>query len=116
MLRLLSDADFDGRILDGLARRLPDLDVLRVQDAFPPRTLDTTVLHRAAAEGRVLVTHDVNTMVGFAYERLDAGLPMPGLFAVPQSLPVGQAVEELLLVIECSREGEWETQVVFLPL
>jgi hypothetical protein len=31
-------------------------------------------------------------------------------------LPIGQAIEEVLLLAECSVEGEWEGQVRFLPL
>ena len=32
MLRLATDEDFNNRILRGLLRRQPDLDILRVQD------------------------------------------------------------------------------------
>lgn len=55
-------------------------------------------------------------MVRFAYERVAAGLPMPGVFEVRQEVPVGIAIEEVLLLAECSVEGEWEGQVGFLPL
>lgn len=41
---------------------------------------------------------------------------MPGLFAVSQDLPIGRAIEDLLLLAECSYEGEWEGQVRYLPL
>ena len=30
--------------------------------------------------------------------------------------PVGQAIDDLILLAECSVEGEWEGQVRFLPL
>ncbi len=116
MLRLLADADFNGRILDGLTQRLPQIDVLRAQDILPPRAPDTAVLEFAAETGRVVMTHDVNTMVGFGYARVEAGRPMPGLIAVPQSLPIGHSVEDLLVLVSCSREHEWDEQVLFLPL
>ncbi|HEY9692712.1 MAG TPA: hypothetical protein V6D15_10925 [Oculatellaceae cyanobacterium] len=45
-----------------------------------------------------------------------AGLLMPGLFEVSRGVPVGLAIEEILLLDECSLEGEWEGQVRFLPL
>jgi hypothetical protein len=35
MLRLASDADVHGAIIRGLRRRLPEIDVVRVQDALP---------------------------------------------------------------------------------
>jgi hypothetical protein len=41
---------------------------------------------------------------------------MPGLFAVPQSLAIGIAIEEIMMIAECSIEGEWEGQVRFMPL
>jgi hypothetical protein len=49
-------------------------------------------------------------------ERIIAGLPMPGVFEVGQKVPIAQAIEEILLVAECSLEGEWEGQIIFLPL
>lgn len=51
-----------------------------------------------------------------AYARVSSGLPMPGMFAVSHSLPIAQAIEEILLLVECSLEGEWEGQVRHLPL
>ena len=50
MLRLASDADVHGDILHGLHRRLPEIDLVRVQDALPEGTLDPEILAWAAAE------------------------------------------------------------------
>jgi hypothetical protein len=44
MLRLASDADVHGGILHGLHRRLPEIDLVRIQDALPEGTLDPEVL------------------------------------------------------------------------
>ena len=55
-------------------------------------------------------------MTYHAYERVRAGLPMPGVFEVSRRVPIGQAIDEILLVAECSHEGEWEGQVRYLPL
>ena len=66
MLRLASDADVHGEIIRGLRRRLPEIDLVRAQDALPEGTPDPEVLAWAAAENRVLITNDRNTMVGFA--------------------------------------------------
>lgn len=38
------------------------------------------------------------------------------VFEVSRKVPVGQAIEDLLLIAECSQEGEWEGQVRYLPL
>ena len=66
--------------------------------------------------GRVLLTHDVTAMTHFAYERVRAGLPMTGVVEVRRSLAIGQAIEEVLLVANLSREGELEGQVRYIPL
>jgi len=55
-------------------------------------------------------------MTTFAYQRIQTGLSMPGLFEVSRRVPVGLAIEEIILVAECSLEGGWEGQVRFLPL
>jgi hypothetical protein len=41
---------------------------------------------------------------------------MPGVIEVPLSLPIAQAIDELLLVIEAGRAEDWVDQVVYLPL
>jgi hypothetical protein len=110
------DEDFDNDVLRGLLRRLPGLDIVRVQDVGLSGAEDSVVLDWAAGEQRVLLSHDVNTMSACAYERVTDGLPMPGVFAVSQSLPIRLVIEEILLIAQCSREGEWEGQVRYLPL
>jgi len=116
VIRFLADEDFDNDILRGVLLRLPDLDVVRVQDVGLLGESDPVVLEWAAREKRVLLTHDIRTMRRYAYARREAGLAMPGVFVIPLSLPVGQAIDEVLLLAECSLEGEWEGQVRFLPL
>lgn len=116
MLRLLADENFNNQIVRGILRRNPDVDIVRVQDIGLREADDPTVLEWAALQGRVVLTHDVATMTNFAYERIEAGLAMPGLFEVSRRVAVGLAIEEILLIAECSLEGEWEGQVRFLPL
>lgn len=116
MLRFATDEDFNNRILRGLLRRNPGLDIVRVQDAGLLGRGDDEVLEWAAAEGRVLLTHDVATMKRHVDERIAAGLPMPGVFELGQDMPIGQAIQDILLLSECSLEHEWEGQIRFLPL
>lgn len=77
-VRFLADENFDHRTLAGLLRRNPDVDIVSVVDAGLRTQDDRAVLEWAAHEGRILVTHDVSTMAGHAFERVAAGLPMPG--------------------------------------
>ncbi|MGH9915183.1 MAG: DUF5615 family PIN-like protein, partial [Pyrinomonadaceae bacterium] len=112
MLQLLSDEDFNNRILRGLRRRLPTLDIVRVQEVGLLTHSDPEVLEWAAQEGRVLLTHDVATMIKYAYNRITDGLPMPGVIAISQYLQISVAIDELEILANCSLEGEWQGQVV----
>ena len=80
------------------------------------RADDPVILDWAAREQRVLLTHDVTTMTYYAYERVRNGQSMPGVFEVARKVPVRLAIDEILLLAECSLEGEWEGQVRYLPL
>ena len=55
-------------------------------------------------------------MTRYAYDRMQEGRSMPGLFEVGRSVPIARAIEDILLIAECSVEGEWEGQVRYLPL
>lgn len=116
MLRLAADENFDGRIVRGLLRLLPDLDLVRVQDTSFSEAEDEAVLEWAAREGRLVLTHDVNTMTAAAWARVRAELPMPGLIEVSSEMSIGQAIDEIRLLVLASRPGEFDGQVVFLPL
>ena len=116
MLRFLADENSDRHIVKGLIRRQRDIDVLRVQDLRMAGADDARVLEWAAEDGRVLLTHDARTMPRYAYERVGAGEPMPGVFIVSGSATIGDVVEDLLLVARCSLEAEWEGRVTYVPL
>ena len=111
-----ADENFNGDVLRGIRRRRPELKIARVQDAGLSGASDPEVLDWAAREGRVLMSHDVSTLAGFAYRRVEAGLPMPGALVVSGQLPIGEAVDLVLLVIECTFDNEWSGQVRHLPL
>lgn len=72
-------------------------------------------MDRAASEGRVLLTHDADTMIEFAKKRIAANKPMPGIVEIAQNVPIGEAIDELIIFATCSLDDEWEGQIVFLP-
>jgi hypothetical protein len=116
MVRLLADESIHGDVIRGALRRQPTLDLVRVQDVGLAGADDPTILEWAAAEGRIMLTSDVATLVGYAYARVRSGNVMPGLWVIRQGADLGHAVEDVLIIAECSREGEWEGQVRYLPL
>jgi hypothetical protein len=116
MVRLAFDENFNNDLLRGLSRRNPALDVVRVQDAGLRSADDPAVLAWAAAEGRVLASHDLSTLTAYAWARVKAGQPMPGLIEAGPDVPIAAAIEDLLLIAECGEPGEFEGQVLYLPL
>jgi len=70
----------------------------------------------AATENRVLITNDRNSMVNFAYRRVEAGETVPGLIATTNAQSIGSAIDDILLIVEYMPEEEIQNQVVgFLP-
>lgn len=116
MLRYAADENFNNDIIRGLRRRRAQLDIVRVQDYGLSGADDPSVLAWCAAEQRVLLSHDVRTLAGYAYERAGRGLPQPGVFEVQRSLPMSRVIEDLIILAEASHDGEWEGQVRFLPI
>src|SRR5437667_8419587 len=101
MLRFLADENFHGAVVDGLRLHHPQIDVVRAQDLEIAGADVPVLLDWAARNGRVLLTHDASTVTRDAYDRVRAGLPMPGVFEVAQDLSIGQAIEEIAMLAEC---------------
>ena len=116
MLRLGADENFNNDIIRGVLRRTPTLDIVRVQDTVLLGADDPTVLDWAAREGRVLLTHDVRTMIDYAYARVIAGQAMPGVVVVRRAVSLVQAIDNIALLVEGSKQEEWEGQVLYVPL
>jgi predicted nuclease of predicted toxin-antitoxin system len=70
MIRFLADENFNGKIVRGLRIQNPDVDIVRVQDTEISGADDRAVLEWAAQAGRILLTHDLDTMTYYANERL----------------------------------------------
>jgi predicted nuclease of predicted toxin-antitoxin system len=115
-MRFLIDENFNQRVLRGLKQRIPSVDYLIVQKTELRQADDTTILAWAAEQNLILVTHDKDTIPKFAYERVRANQSMPGVILVPEELSIGRAIDELLIVMECSDQSEYENLVVHLPL
>lgn len=115
-MKFLADENFDNTIIRGLLRRQPNIDIVRVQDVGLSGKDDPTVLEWAAQEQRILLTHDVATITRYAYERLAASKPMPGVIEVISDAPIGIVIEDILLLLSCSYKGELDGQIQYLPL
>jgi Domain of unknown function (DUF5615) len=115
MLRLASDEDVHGDIIRGLLRREPGLDIVRVQEVGLDHTPDPLILEWTVGEGRVLITGDLNTMVGFAWGRVRAGLPMPGVLALVENVGTGRVIDDIVLAAQQRTADEMKNQVLYIP-
>lgn len=113
---LLTDEDFDHRILRGLLRRRPQLDIVTIRDLGLSGAKDPGLLEQAAQLGRVLLTHDKNTISKYAYERVTSGKSMPGVIMVAKLAPIGLVIDDILLLLDASSDDEWADQVKHIPL
>jgi len=114
-VRLLTDENFNGAILRGLIRRLPELNLVRVQDVGLMNADDPTILEWAAREERIFLTHDVATITMYAYERINKGLPMPGVVEVIATASMGRILDDLELFVQCSLPEEYDGRILFIP-
>jgi hypothetical protein len=114
--QFLADENFNNIFLRRIRQQLPDLDIVRVQDVGLLHSSDPAILEWAATVGRILLTHDLATIPDFAYNRLNQGLALPGVFIVPGSADADLVLEDFITIIESSQPEEWANLVTFLPL
>ncbi len=115
-MRLLADENFNNQILDGIKQRVPHAAITRVQDTEMAAKPDLLVLEWAAQHGFIVLTHDVNTMSADYYVRVRAGLPVPGVFLIHSTKPVGDVIDALELILLASDESEWIGKIEYVPL
>lgn len=115
MLRLLTDENFNQHIVRGLNRRCSNLDLLSVRDVGLAGLPDPLLLKWAAQVNRTMLTHDFDTMINDAKQLLIRNEPMSGAVFVPERLPIGRAIDDLQLVIECYSQSEMHDRIEYLP-
>lgn len=115
-MKVLYQADNDLRkaIVRGAVRRAPQMNFRSAQAAKLECVPDTEVLARSADEGRILVSHDFRTLPRHFQQFTEARVS-PGVFLIRQDLPVGAAVETLLLIWEVSESDEWVNRLCLVP-
>ena len=116
MIRFLADADLKEGIVAGCLRREPTMDFLSANDAKLEGVPDPEVLALATEQGRILVSHDFQTMPRHFGDFLQARGSSPGVLLVPQYLSTGEAIEELLLIWGASDSEEWANRIIGIPL
>jgi hypothetical protein len=100
-----------------LVRRHKTFDIVRVQDvAAISGKSDPEMLRWATNEGRIVITHDLSTMLPAMRDVLSLGKFCAPIVLVPDSVPVSSAIEDILLLDQCATEIDWVAGVLYLPL
>lgn len=114
-IRFQADVNLNQIIVRAACRREPALDFQTPEAAGLSGLPDPKVLDRATEEGRVLVTHDVQTMPGHFAEFITTH-QSAGLLLIPQRLSIASAVDDLLLIWSTMDAEEWINLIWYLPL
>jgi hypothetical protein len=114
-VRFQADADLDGRILRGLRRAAPEIDIRTAADAGLAGLKDPDVLRISAGSGLVLVSQDRRTMPAHFVRYVTAAVS-PGVILLREAIPIGTAIEELVLIWSASEAGEWINRLVWIPI
>jgi hypothetical protein len=91
------------------------MDFLSANQAKLEGVSDSEVLALAAEQGRILVTHDRHTMPRHFGGFLMSGRFSPGVFLVSQYAPMGEVIDELVLIWAASDADEWKNRIVDIP-
>ena len=113
-VRFQADNDLRKSIVRGAIRREPRIDFRSAQSAHLDDVTDPNVLALAAHESRILVSHDFKTMP-YHFRRFTECQKSPGVLLIRQDLPVGDAIESLLLIWEASEPEDWENRLCLVP-
>jgi predicted nuclease of predicted toxin-antitoxin system len=114
-VRFQADADLDGRILRGLRRASPEIDIRSAANAGLVGVDDPVVLQIARDSGRILVSQDRRTMPGHFAKYVER-TSSPGVILLREAIPIAAAIEELVLIWNASEADEWVNRLVWIPL
>jgi predicted nuclease of predicted toxin-antitoxin system len=115
-MRILLDEHLDRDILNGLIRKSVKAEIALAVDMGLQGKSDPELLEWAANHGFILLTKDKATMSDFAYQRMQEDLKMPGVILITRDLSIGEIIENLILLIECATEDEFENRIYPIPV
>lgn len=113
--RFQADADFNQKIVAGLLRREPAIEIINAREGRVVGVPDPMVLTTAAESGRILLSHDRKTLPGH-FTRFRETRWSPGIIIVEQNLDIGAAIEDLLLIWAATDAEEWAERIGFVPI
>lgn len=114
--RFIADADLSYPIVAGLRRRERAMDILSADEGGLVGLPDVAVLGIAAESGRILISHDRNTMIA-EFWRFIATKHHPGLIIVKQQPGrIGATINQLLRLWNDLEADEFRNTVRFVRI
>lgn len=113
--RFLADEDLRFEIVLAARRLEPSIDFPTVTELGRGGLSDAEQLEFAQREGRILISHDVNSLRGLADARIADGRGVSGVLLTPQRNPTREVAETIVLICAASEAAEWVDRVVFIP-
>lgn len=114
----LLDENVDPILRTELLRHDSDLTVWQVGMLGAPEfgTLDPEILIWCEENSFVLVTNNRKSMPVHLQDHLTQGRHTPGIFTLSSEMSLGEMIEELLLIASASFKGEFQDQIIYLPI
>jgi Domain of unknown function (DUF5615) len=113
--RFLADEDLRFEIVLAARRLEPAVDFPTVIELGRAGLSDSDQLDFAYREGRILVSHDVNSLRALADARIADGRGVRGVLLTAQRNPSRDVAETIVLIWAASDATEWVDRVVFIP-
>ena len=117
-LKYLIDENVDPIYPTQIRIRQPELVIGVIGEPFIPSkgTKDPEILEWCEEYDFILVTNNRKSMPVHLKDHLQANRHIPGIFILSANLSVGQNIDELILIAECSFANEYQNQIIHLPL
>lgn len=117
-LQYLMDENVNPVYANQLRRRYPDLVVWAIGEPNTPLkgTLDPEILLWCEANHFILVTNNRTSMPIHLADHLNQNRHVPGIFILNPAMNIGETIEELIFIAECSLEAEYQDRIIHLPI
>jgi hypothetical protein len=101
-----------------LGEEASGLDIFRIGDgSAPPKgTPDEQLLEWLEMNDCMLVTNNRASMPGHLSKHMARGRHVPGIIQLPKRANLNQTIVELVLIGGAGRPGEFQDQIIYLPL
>ena len=118
MRRYLIDENISPKYRTQLLYHEPSLTVLVIGDEGAPAKgiSDPEILMWCEQNQFSLITNNRESMPQHLSDHLSAGHHVPGIFAINLQMPMGEIIDQLLLIAGASDADEYIDQITYIPL